>query len=152
KAPQLSRDDLSAWKFPGAAIELVFVDGQFVRELSAVSSLPAGVEIGNLKERTTKDTKGTKENLGRYLNIERDAFAALNTAFINDGAFVSGGGGVVGEQPIRLLFFSTPAATPRMVHPRNLFIFEQEGQGTVVEEYVSLGGGTVLSNSATELV
>ena len=39
-----------------------------------------------------------------------------------------------------------------MIHPRNLLIFEKESQATVIEEYVSLGGGTVLCNSATELV
>ncbi len=39
-----------------------------------------------------------------------------------------------------------------MVHPRNLLVFEQETQATVIEEYVSLGGGTVLCNTATELI
>jgi Fe-S cluster assembly protein SufD len=51
-----------------------------------------------------------------------------------------------------LLFVSTAAAAPRMVHPRNLLILEQETEATIIEEYVSLGGGTVLCNSATELI
>ena len=152
KTAQLSHDDLRAWKFPGSAIELVFVDGYFAGGLSDIRSLPAGVEAASIRERITKDTKGTKEHLGRYLNIQRDAFAALNTAFINDGAFVHVSKGVVLELPIRLLFISTAAAAPRMVHPRNLLVFDQESQATVIEEYVSLGGGTVLSNSATELM
>jgi Fe-S cluster assembly protein SufD len=150
--PQLSAADLSAWKFPASAIELIFVDGQFAAELSTIGSLPAGVQVSSLKEQNTKHSNAAKEQLGRYLNVERDAFAALNTAFISDGAFVHVSRGVVVEVPIRLLFVSTQAAAPRMVHPRNLLVFDQESQATVIEEYVSLGGGTVLSNSATELV
>jgi len=147
---QLSAADLSAWKFPiGAAIELVFVDGQFVAELSTTSSLPSGVDVSSLREQTTK---GALEHLGRYLNIQRDAFAALNTAFVDDGAFVHVSREVVLDRPIRLRFISTQAVSPRMVHPRNLLIFDQESQAAVIEEYVSLGTGTVLSNSVTELV
>src|SRR5262249_9270384 len=66
--------------------------------------------------------------------------------------FVCVGRGVLLEAPIHLLFVSTAADKPRMVHPRNLLIFEQESQATVIEEYVSLGSGTVFCNSATELV
>ncbi len=76
----------------------------------------------------------------------------MNTAFAEDGAFVHVGRGTVLEAPIHLLFVSTTADAPRMIHPRNLLIFEKESQATVIEEYVSLGGGTVLCNSATELV
>jgi Fe-S cluster assembly protein SufD len=39
-----------------------------------------------------------------------------------------------------------------MSHPRNLLVFEDETEGTVVEEYISIGGGPLLSNSATELI
>jgi Fe-S cluster assembly protein SufD len=39
-----------------------------------------------------------------------------------------------------------------MSHPRNLLVFEDESEATVVEEYISLGSGPVLCNSATELI
>jgi Fe-S cluster assembly protein SufD len=38
-----------------------------------------------------------------------------------------------------------------MTHPRNLVVAGQGSQATIIEDYVSLGGGTVLSNAATEL-
>jgi Fe-S cluster assembly protein SufD len=56
------------------------------------------------------------------------------------------------EKPIHLLFVSTEGDAPAMVHPRNLLLVEQEAQAQIVEEYVSLGGGTTLSNGVTELV
>ena len=151
-ATNLSNSDLSPWRIEGAAAQLVFVDGRFVRELSQFGALPASVTVSGLKEQITNNAKGLEAHLGRYLNIQRDPFSALNTAFAEDGAFVHVGRGVSLEEPVHLLFVSTAANAPRMLHPRNLLIFEQESQATVIEEYVSLGGGTIFCNTATELI
>jgi Fe-S cluster assembly protein SufD len=151
KSGRVSQDDLQPWRLEAAA-QLVFVDGHFVRELSVLKTLPANVSVASLKEEIAKSTKRLEAHLGRYLNIQRDAFSALNTAFAEDGAFVHVGRGVSLEAPIHLLFVSSAGNAPVMLHPRNLLIFDQESQATVIEEYVSLGGGTVFCNSATELV
>jgi len=151
-ATHLSESDLKPWRVEAAAVQLVFVDGKFVRGLSAFGTLPANVTISGLKEETEKRSPALEAHLGRHLNVQRDAFCALNTAFAEDGAFVHIGRGITLDAPIHLLFVSTAADAPRMIHPRNLLIFEQESQVTVVEDYVSLGGGTVLCNTATELI
>ncbi len=151
-AVHLSNSDLKQWRLEGAAAQLVFVDGKFVRGLSIFGNLPAGITVSGLKEEIEKHAPALEAHLGRYLNVQRDAFCALNTAFAEDGAFVHVGRGVSLDAPIHLLFVSTAADAPRMIHPRNLLIFEQESEATVVEDYVSLGGGTVLCNSATELI
>ena len=39
-----------------------------------------------------------------------------------------------------------------MTHPRNLIVAEEDSQATVVEDYVSLGGGAAFCNTVTELV
>jgi Fe-S cluster assembly protein SufD len=148
----LSHSDLKPWRVEGATTQLVFVDGEFVRGLSIFGTLPAGITVSGLKEEIEKRTPALEAHLGRYLNTQRDAFCALNTAFAEDGAFVHVGRGLSLNAPIHLLFVSTAADAPRMIHPRNLLIFEQESEATVVEDYVSLGGGTVLCNSATELI
>ena len=152
KPAKISPSELKAWRLESAAAQLVFIDGQFVRELSQFASLPQNVVVAGLKEEIEKGEPVLEWHLGRYLDMVRDPFSALNTAFAEDGGFVRFGRGTVLEAPIHLLFVSTAADSPRMVHPRNLLIFEQECQATVIEEYVSLGGGTVLSNSATELI
>jgi Fe-S cluster assembly protein SufD len=58
------------------------------------------------------------------------------------------------EQPVYLLYVSTPEATPTMNHPRNLVIVEENSQATIVEDYASLPGSQApaLSNTVTELV
>ena len=152
KPPHVPAEQLKPWRMKKAAIELVFVDGHFSRSLSHVGSLPAGVEILSLQEQLAKNGGSLQGDLGRYLDVRRDAFAALNTAFAEDGAFIRLQRGIVLKEPVRLLFVSSAAASPRMVHPRNLLVFAPESQAEVIEEYVSLGGGAVLSNSVTELV
>lgn len=147
----LSAAGLKRWQMQALAAQLVFVNGQFRSDLSQFGAL-SGVSVSTLKEETAKSAKLLESHLGLYLNTQRDPFSALNTAFAEDGAFVRVASGTVLEQPIRLLFISTAADSPRMVHPRNLLIFEKETQATVIEEYVSLGSGTILCNSATELV
>jgi Fe-S cluster assembly protein SufD len=149
---QLSQRDLAGWAVEGAPAQLVFVDGQFVRELSHFTNISRGVTIAGLKEQIASNPDAMEVHLGHYLDIRRDPFSALNTAFVEDGAYVHVPRGTVLEGPIRLLFVSTAAHVPSMMHPRNLLVFDTETQGTVIEEYVSLGSGTVLCNSATELV
>ncbi len=149
---RVSDSDLKPWRVEDAAAQLVFVDGQFRGDLSALGTLPASVSILSLKEAIAKNPSALEAHLGRHLDIQRDAFSALNTAFIEDGVFVHVARGATLDQPIHLLFVSTTAGSPRMVHPRNLLIFEKETQATVIEEYISLGGGTVFCNSATELI
>jgi Fe-S cluster assembly protein SufD len=148
----LSKKDLQDLQIDGAAAQLVFVDGQFARELSEFTSVPKGVAIAGLKEQIANNPNAVEAHLGRYLDTRRDPFSALNTAFAEDGAYVLVPRGTVLKGPIHLLFVSTASSVPSVMHPRNLLVFENESQGTVIEEYVSIGGGTVLSNSATELV
>ena len=149
----VSRDEIAATRFAGATCQIVFVDGRFAPELSALENLPKGVKAGSLAAEIASKSETVERHLGRYLNIHRDAFCALNTAFVEDGAFVHIRRGIVVEQPIYALFVSTATTTPAMNHPRNLFVIEEECQAAIVEDYVSLGAaGAALSNTATELV
>jgi Fe-S cluster assembly protein SufD len=147
-----AKSDLREWNLDDAAAQLVFVDGHFVGELSSTDSLPAGVTISSLREEIIKNSQALEEHFGQYLNFHRDPFCALNTAFAEDGAFVRIGRGISLEKPIHLLFVATERDAATMTHPRNLLLVEREAEATFVEEYVSLGGGACLSNSATEMV
>jgi len=151
-AAKVSAQQIEPYRLPGAACQLVFVNGRFDAKLSFVSSLPKGVSVGSLAEEIRRDPKPLEKHLGQYLNTQRDVFCALNTAFLEDGAYVHIGRGTVLEAPVYLLFVTTASDAPLMTHPRNLIIAEEDSQATVVEDYVSLGGGVAFSNAATELV
>jgi len=149
---QMSREQLEPFGTSQFACRLVFVNGVFATELSIVDALPRGVKISGLSEQIVERPESVEPHLGRYLNIERDAFAALNSAFIEDGVYIEVPDGAVVEQPVYALFVTVPGPTPSMNHPRNLIVAGKNSQLTVVEDYVSLGEGTSFSNAATELI
>lgn len=131
---------------------LVFVNGRFAPECSSVSNLPKNVRVNGLAPETSENPRAVEAHLGRHLNIQRDAFSALNTAFFEDGGYVHVRRGVVAETPIYLLFISSETDQPLMTHPRNLIVVEDEAQATIVEDYVSIGESAAFCNTATELV
>jgi len=147
-----SRQQLEPYRLAGAACVLVFVDGRFAPGLSSMGKLPDGVKVTSLAAQIAGNSQDVEWHLGRYLDIQRDAFSALNTAFVEDGACVQIAKGAVAEQPIHLLFVSAAHDAPVMSHPRNLIIAEEGSQATIVEEYISLDGAPAFCNTATELV
>ncbi|MGH9734770.1 MAG: Fe-S cluster assembly protein SufD [Candidatus Acidiferrales bacterium] len=151
---RLSPRDLDPWRMEAAACRLVFVNGRFSSGLSTSENLPVGVHVSSLAKQIVEAPAEIEHQLGAYLNTERDAFCALNTAFAEDGAYVHIARGVVLSGPIHLLFVSAGAGEPLMTHPRNLIVAEEESQAAIIEDYVSLGGtgAAALSNTATEFV
>lgn len=148
----VSQSALEAWRPANIACQLVFVNGRYARELSLLGRLPRGVQVNGLGDELASNPARIELHLGRYLDTRRDAFCALNTAFAEDGAYVHIDRGVVVEEPVYLLFISTADNEPRMQHPRNLIVAEEESQATIVEDYVSLNDGTAFCNTVTELV
>jgi Fe-S cluster assembly protein SufD len=148
----ISREQLKAFGASQFACQLVFVNGLFSQELSTMALLPKGVTVGSLAAQVKNDFASVEQHLGKYLNTQRDAFAALNSSLIEDGVYVHVPRGVVVETPIYILYVTVPSSTPTMNHPRNLIVAEESSNVTVVEDYVSLGEGITFSNAATELV
>jgi Fe-S cluster assembly protein SufD len=149
---RLSQQELEPYRITGVACQLVFVNGRFARELSLLGNLPDGVKVNSLAGEISSNPGAIESHFGRYLDIRRDAFSALNTAFVEDGAFVHVPRGTLVEEPICLLFVSTGDNAPSMSHPRNLIVAEENSQATFVEDYVSLDGDAVFCNTVTELV
>lgn len=150
----IETDQLRSFGASGFECQLVFVNGKFSRELSQIESLPPEVRICGLAEELGTNAGQVREHLGQYLNFRRDPFAALNTAFLEDGAYVYVPRGIVLAQPVYVLFITVPSTYAIMEHPRNLIVVEENSQATIVEDYVSLGDSTApsFSNTATELV
>jgi Fe-S cluster assembly protein SufD len=148
----LTIEDLRPFLLSAAACRLVFVNGRFVAELSDRESLPSGVEANSLAAEIDSNAGAIETTLGRHLDLQNNPFCSLNTAFLEDGAFVRIARGTVLAEPIHLLFVSTESDAPFMIHPRNLILAERDAQADIVEEHVSLGDGKIFSNTATELV
>ena len=91
-------------------------------------------------------------HLSRHARPETTPFAALNTAFIRDGALVYVPADTVLDRPVHLLFVTSPDAGGTVAHPRNLVVVERGAKASVVESYVSLAeGATYFTNAVTEV-
>jgi len=150
--PKIATADLKQFRLPTAACRLVFVNGRFTPQLSELSSLPNGVKVGGLADAIAQNPDALEPHLGRYIKFGRDGFSALNTAFIEDGAYVFLPRRTVLEAPIHLLFASVADGSPAMAHPHTLIVAEDETQAGIVEDYVSFGSAPFFSNVVTELV
>jgi Fe-S cluster assembly protein SufD len=127
---------------------LVFINGRFSRPLSRLEALPKGVKAGSLAEELASDGRTLERHLTGYATDYREhAFVALNTAFIEDGAFLEIPKGVVLEKPIYLLYVSDASGLPTVSYPRNLIIAGRDSQATIVEGYVGLEAAPLFSSA-----
>jgi len=123
--------------------KLVFINGRFSKRLSSWEALPEGVQAGSLAEALASGGMAVQNHLTRYAaDYKEHAFVALNTAFLEDGAFIEIPKGVVLEKPIYLLYVSEPGGIPTVTYPRNLIIVGRESQASIVEAYIRSGTGT----------
>ena len=149
----LTRDALQPFLFGHPEWpQLVFVNGEFAADLSVLPSLADGVRLGNLATALAIDSGLVERHLTRHAGPEATPFAALNTAFIRDGAFVYVPADTAVDRPIHLLFVTSPNAGGTVAHPRNLIVVERGAKASVVESYVSLAqGAAYFTNAVTEV-
>jgi Fe-S cluster assembly protein SufD len=129
---------------------LVFVNGRLRGDLSSAHGLPAGVHAASLQHAIATTPGLVEPRLGRTLAVQGRPFAALNAAFLGDGAFVHVGGGARGGA-IELVFVTAGGAAPVAAHPRVLVVADPGGEATLVETYVALGDRPALTNAVTEI-
>ncbi len=144
-----SNDKLSELSkyFYGSQTRLVFLNGHFSREFSASEALPDGAVAQSLREAREDET--IQKHLAQYAHqTDDDAFTALNTAMLNDGAFIHVAANVALENPVEILYYSDGEQTPAS-HSRALIIVEGGAQATIVETFI--GRGTYFCNAVTEV-
>lgn len=134
--------------FPGLdAHRLVFVDGHYAPHLSTPVAA-AGVEAGSLAEALEREGDALEPYLGQIAPLDQHAFAALNTAFLSDGAWLRLAPGTVLERPIHLVFLATGSEV--LAQPHNLIVLEEGAEATVIEHYLALRDGRYFTNAVTE--
>lgn len=133
--------------------ELVFVDGFHAPALSTAPGLPAGVFVGSLAQVPAGPAAdAVQQHLNGVLQA-RNAYTALNSAFLQDGAVVYVPRNTAVETPIHLLFVSSDRDAETAAHPRTLIVLEEGAQAAVIVQYVSLAQGkNHLNNAVDEIV
>lgn len=158
RAPEAALDEQGLQLLDSMTIEgegsnrLVFVNGRCSEEHSRLSDLPGGVVISSLAEALKQGGDRVKSSLAKIAGYDDHAFVALNTAFIEDGAYVYIPENVVVEKPLQIIHISTGGDEAVVSHPRN-FIFAGSGSRmSVIESYGAVGEGFYLTNAVTEAV
>lgn len=132
--------------------QLVFVDGALRNDLSALAALPPQVVAIDLGQAMADERYSdiVRMHLARQADYVVNGFTALNTAFINHGAFLYIPKGVIVEAPIHLLFIATSERTANF--PRVLIVAGENSKATIIENYVSADAEKYLTNGVVEVV
>lgn len=151
----VTEQQLAAFDFFGdSATRLVFVNGKYWPRASHRRPLPVpqGVIITSLAHAMQHHRDLVEPHLAAYADASKEAFIAMSTAFVEDGAFVYVPKGVKLEQPVHLLYVTTQQGAQSATHPRNLIVVENQAHAAVVEDYVSLTEAAYFTNAVTEFV
>lgn len=143
-------DRLAEFPYTDTPVRLVIVNGRYDATLSRTKGLPTGVHAGSLAEALHEHADIVQRYFGQLADFSQRSFAALNTAFVQDGAFVHVPEGAVLETPIQIVFVSGADGSRVMAHPRTLVVAGANAQASIVETYVG-AGEVYFTNAVSEL-
>lgn len=144
----ISFEQLQPFRFENFdAYTMVFVDGVYESSLSDISGLAGKATLLPLDEAYRQFPELVLEKCAKAGKNESQFFSALNISFLKTGAFLQVNKNVVLDKPVYLLYLNSGSSTA--VHPRNIFIAENNSQISIVENYSSLQANTYLNNVVT---
>ena len=141
---KLQASDMARFYIAEATTRIVFVDGVYAPHLSSLAA--DGVKVGSLADGVAPYAA----HLGQHVRFQHNVFAALNTAFLHDGALVVVPRNLAVAAPIHLLFIATKKEA--VSYPRCLILAESGSDVTIIEDYVSLQDEAYFTNAVTEIV
>jgi Fe-S cluster assembly protein SufD len=135
---------------------LVFVNGVFRADLSALDALPAGLTLQPLSQALKADVEPLRFALSRAkASVPRgdagEAFARINAASAADGVVLR----VVANQkiqaPVQLVFMGTAADAAVAWHARNVIELGEHAQLSLVELHVGSGASSHLATLVSDV-
>ena len=136
-------------RFPDSWVKVVFVDGR-----PLFGQQPGPVTVGTLARVLASggEDGALRDNLGGHAGIEEDAFVALNTAFLSDGAYVR----LPDDhpEPVFLNIVHLRQSAESVAYPRTLIVAGRNTQLTVFESYVGADpekSSQYFTNAVTEI-
>ncbi|MBN8861149.1 MAG: Fe-S cluster assembly protein SufD [Sphingobacteriales bacterium] len=90
-----------------------------------------------------------KSYLSKYISLEKNAFAALNTALFQNGVVIETAKNIIADKPLHLIHVYN-AEDPVFVNPRILVIANKGSKTEVVESIYVKGKSPLFINNVTE--
>jgi Fe-S cluster assembly protein SufD len=146
-----SEEILKRFPFAEKGIRIVLENGKLNANASNFENGAKGIEILSLSNAKTLPL--VQENYNRYADVQEDAFAALNTAFSNDGVVIIISAGVAIEIPVYIFQVGSSQEQAVISHNRLLLIAEKNSKAKISCIAVSKNENTEsFSNSVMEIV
>lgn len=133
--------DVAAYLSQADTHKLVFLNGVYQSQLSQVSELPAGVELGSLAGLNNPK-----------MDTAAHPVSALSQTHYQDGLRLEVAPGVKLERPVELFFLTDGQANETLVAVRNLIKAGAGSSLTVVEHFGGPSAGKVLNTPLTEIL
>jgi len=121
---------------------IVFVNGFYNAALSS-SEGQVGVTVQPLSANVATDF------IGKNLRVENNVFAALNTVYATDGAYVHITAKTVVEKPIQIVHVLTGENT--MANLRNVVVAEKFSEAEIVQVFLTENATESFANNVTEV-
>jgi Fe-S cluster assembly protein SufD len=150
--PHFAKDDFAAdWLGLGGADarRLIFVDGSYHSGAGMGRPRPDDLCAIPLSSALADDTRTIDTVLGHHLRSQ-NAFVALNTAFMTDGAYIHIPAGFTSDAPIYLVFLAS--AEGKASFPRTVVWAGENSQATIVEIHLGAEGRTTFASAVTEIL
>lgn len=142
---------LAPFTFGGTWPLVVFHNGRYAPELTALSNLPDGIRVMDLAHASVNEPELLQQYLGKTVSPSRDGFSALNAAFAGEGTLVHVAKEMVSDTPLHIVHVMDADGAGLMTHPRHLIVVEPHAKATVIESYVSLAEVKYFTNTVTEV-
>ncbi|HEX4372526.1 MAG TPA: SufD family Fe-S cluster assembly protein, partial [Puia sp.] len=128
--------------------KIILVNGVYRPEFSD-SITDEGVFISSLASSFNKKTFAN--HFGKYADVSKNHFAALNTALFRDGLFLEIKDKTIVERPLHIIHFVS-AKSNLFIQPRHLFVIGEHAQVSIIESYVSADGDAdIFVNNVSEI-
>lgn len=145
--------DASVYTLPGVdGPRLVFVNGVFRVDLSALGDLPQGLSLRPLSQALREDAEPLRFLLSRHEPEKGDALVRLNAALAGDGVLLRVDAGVKLSAPVQLVFVGAPAEGDVAWHLRHLIELGEGAELSLVEHYASSGEQRHLGTACADIL
>ncbi len=128
---------------------VILVNGKYRSDLS--DTIP-GENIFLFPLSAAMNKAAFEEHFGKYINVEKNHFAALNTALFRDGLFLEVKSKKIIDKPLHIIHIVS-AENNFFLQPRHLFVIGTHAEVNIVESYVTAGSkANVFVNNVSEIV
>ncbi|MFI5218996.1 MAG: Fe-S cluster assembly protein SufD [Bacteroidia bacterium] len=136
-----NEDCIGQFSFLRNAILIVIENGRLNTDASEINSLPEGVEIKTILQ--SKHIPLVQKHFGNYADVSLDSFAALNTAFAQDGIVIHVQPSAIIDKPVYILNISSSVEDTVIMHNRLLIVAEKNSSS-------KFGWITISANPSSE--